>query len=81
MAQALVFVCDRLIRLYQLTLSPWLGQRCRFAPSCSEYAREALQQHGLIKGLGLAAKRISRCHPGSDGGYDPVPEHQQHKKP
>lgn len=63
-----------LIRLYQWTLSPMLGARCRFYPSCSCYAYEALARHGAVRGTWLAAKRLSRCHPFSPGGYDPVPD-------
>ncbi|MBN2646609.1 MAG: membrane protein insertion efficiency factor YidD [Thiotrichales bacterium] len=62
-----------LIRFYQLFISPLLGPRCRFYPSCSHYALEALQVHGLFKGSWLAIRRISRCHPGHPGGLDPVP--------
>ncbi len=62
-----------LIRIYQYAISPWLGSRCRFSPSCSAYALDALQAHGLFKGFWLALKRISRCHPWHPGGYDPVP--------
>lgn len=62
-----------LIRAYQLFISPLLGPRCRFQPTCSAYAIEALQTHGVFKGLWLASKRIIRCHPGNPGGYDPVP--------
>lgn len=62
-----------LIRGYQLVLSPWLGRRCRFHPSCSEYALEALQRHGLWKGFWLALRRIGSCHPWHAGGFDPVP--------
>jgi putative membrane protein insertion efficiency factor len=62
-----------LIRIYQYTISPLLGRRCRFFPSCSEYTAEALQKHGAIKGAGLGIKRISRCHPWNPGGFDPVP--------
>jgi hypothetical protein len=61
------------IQLYRYTLSPLLGVRCRFEPSCSVYAIEALRQHGSIKGSWLAARRLSRCHPFNPGGYDPVP--------
>jgi uncharacterized protein len=64
---------DALIRLYQLTISPLLGPTCRFTPSCSDYAREAIQQHGAAKGLWLATRRIAHCHPGCAGGHDPVP--------
>lgn len=62
-----------LIRVYQLAISPVLGSRCRFHPSCSDYAMEALRTHGLLKGLWLAVRRIGRCHPWHPGGYDPVP--------
>lgn len=61
------------IRGYQLTLSPLLGPRCRFHPSCSHYAAEAVERHGLIRGSGLALARLGRCHPFNPGGYDPVP--------
>lgn len=65
-----------LIRLYQLTLSPWLGTQCRYEPTCSKYAAEALEQHGVVRGVWLAAKRLGRCHPwGGRSGYDPVPAH------
>jgi putative membrane protein insertion efficiency factor len=63
-----------LVRLYQKILSPWLGQRCRFHPSCSNYCIEALQQHGMVRGLWLGLKRILKCQPFHPGGYDPVPE-------
>jgi putative membrane protein insertion efficiency factor len=62
-----------LIRIYQYVLSPALGPKCRFTPTCSEYAAEALKKHGILKGTWLALKRISRCHPGGGSGYDPVP--------
>jgi uncharacterized protein len=62
-----------LLRIYRWLLSPWLGNRCRFFPSCSEYASEALQQHGLWQGGKLALRRLLRCHPWHAGGYDPVP--------
>jgi putative membrane protein insertion efficiency factor len=63
-----------LIRLYQLTLSPWLGRQCRFEPTCSNYAAEAVTRHGARRGVWLAMKRIGRCHPWGQSGYDPVPE-------
>jgi len=63
-----------LIAAYQKLLSPLLGPRCRFHPSCSRYADEALRKHGVLPGLLLATKRICRCHPFSPGGIDPVPE-------
>jgi putative membrane protein insertion efficiency factor len=63
-----------LIRLYQLTLSPILPPACRFTPTCSRYAYEALDRFGFFKGGWLAIKRIGRCHPFHPGGHDPVPE-------
>lgn len=62
-----------LIRGYQLAISPMLGNRCRFHPSCSDYAIEALRRHGVFKGLWLAVRRVGSCHPWHPGGYDPVP--------
>lgn len=62
-----------IIRGYQLLISPMLGPRCRFHPSCSHYAQEALHVHGLRRGGWLALRRISRCHPWYPGGLDPVP--------
>jgi len=63
-----------LIRLYQLTLSPLLPPSCRFEPSCSRYAYQAIDRFGFLKGGWLAAKRLSRCHPFHPGGFDPVPQ-------
>ena len=63
-----------LIRLYRLTLSPWLGSACRFEPTCSLYAMQALQQHGAGVGSYLTVARLARCHPWCRGGADPVPE-------
>ena len=60
-------------RGYQLFISPLLGPRCRFHPTCSHYAIEALQTHGALKGTWLSLKRLGRCHPLNPGGYDPVP--------
>ncbi|RTE86687.1 MULTISPECIES: membrane protein insertion efficiency factor YidD [Gammaproteobacteria] len=77
--QALQAICIGLIRLYQLLISPLLGPRCRFVPTCSEYAIEAIRTHGVIKGIALAARRISKCHPGHPGGFDPVPEKNSQK--
>ncbi|PCJ12693.1 MAG: membrane protein insertion efficiency factor YidD [Gammaproteobacteria bacterium] len=68
------FVIVSLIKAYQLAISPLLGPRCRFYPSCSSYAIEAIQSHGLINGLVLALRRLSRCHPWHEGGVDLVPE-------
>lgn len=61
------------IRIYQISLSPYFGQQCRFAPTCSQYAIEAIKKYGAIKGLAYTIRRLSRCHPWRDGGHDPVP--------
>lgn len=61
------------IRAYRIALSPWLGPACRFEPSCSAYAIEAIERHGATRGAWLAVKRIGRCHPLGGFGYDPVP--------
>ena len=66
-----------LVKLYRLTISPWLGMNCRFQPTCSSYAIEALQVHGVVKGGWLAIRRIGRCHPWGGSGYDPVPGTEQ----
>ena len=62
-----------LLRAYQLLISPLLGQRCRFYPSCSQYALEAIERYGSVRGGALALRRLARCHPFNAGGYDPVP--------
>ena len=62
-----------LIKFYQITLSPLLGSNCRFQPTCSQYMIEAVNLHGVLKGLNLGFKRISKCHPLGSKGYDPVP--------
>jgi uncharacterized protein len=79
-----------LVKGYRFFLSPWLGSSCRFTPTCSVYALQALEAHGATAGAYLAAARIVRCHPWCDGGHDPVPSapprlfarwvHPQHKK-
>ena len=69
------------IRVYQYTLSPLLGPRCRYYPSCSNYAVDALREHGAVRGLGLATWRILRCNPFSNGGYDPVPPRHKRGEP
>jgi putative membrane protein insertion efficiency factor len=61
------------IRAYKFFLSPWLGNSCRFTPTCSSYAIEAIQTWGAVKGSGLAVARLGRCHPWCQGGFDPVP--------
>jgi len=66
-----------LIRLYQICVSPLLGHNCRFTPSCSAYALEAIQTFGVLRGGWLASKRIARCHPFNKGGFDPVPESKE----
>lgn len=63
-----------LIKVYRFTLSPFVGQHCRFTPTCSQYAMEAIEKHGSLKGSWMAAKRLSKCHPFHTGGWDPVPE-------
>lgn len=78
-----------LVRLYQLLISPILPASCRFHPSCSAYAMEALAKHGPVTGSWLAVNRVCRCHPWNDGGFDPVPEpknkadcgHHAHRHP
>ncbi len=61
-----------LVKAYQVAVSPWLGARCRFAPSCSAYTVEAIERYGLRRGVWMALRRILRCHPWHAGGWDPV---------
>lgn len=72
--KTIVAIMTGIIQIYVYLMSPWLGNRCRFHPSCSAYAKEALQTHGPIKGLYLAFYRLLRCGPWNKGGYDPVPQ-------
>jgi putative membrane protein insertion efficiency factor len=67
------WVLVAMIRSYQLAVVPWLGPACRFEPSCSRYAIEAVERYGPLRGPWLAVKRLSRCHPLGDHGYDPLP--------
>jgi len=69
----LVFLLKMIVRFYQIFLSPILPRSCRYTPTCSHYAIQALEKHGLIKGGYLAVKRILSCHPWGGSGYDPVP--------
>jgi len=62
------------IKLYRVTLSPWLGRQCRYVPTCSVYAEEAIERFGARRGSWLALKRLGRCHPWGGSGYDPIPE-------
>ena len=73
-----------LIKVYRFTLSPFIGQHCRFTPTCSQYATEAIEEYGSLKGSWMALRRLSKCHPFHAGGWDPVPEnpmsHTPHNK-
>ncbi len=71
-SKLLVYLATSLIEVYKYLISPILPSSCRFHPSCSEYAVDAIKKYGLLKGSWLALKRIARCHPLSAGGYDPV---------
>ena len=62
-----------LVRFYRYAISPMLGRNCRFHPTCSEYAIEAIERHGALRGGWMALRRVGRCHPFNPGGYDPVP--------
>lgn len=68
-----IIILIKLIRFYQIAISPWLGKNCRYQPTCSQYMLEALKVHGLYKGVFLGIKRILSCHPWGGSGYDPVP--------
>jgi putative membrane protein insertion efficiency factor len=71
---AVRFALSGMIRTYQLLVSPLLPPSCRFLPTCSNYAIDAVHRHGPVRGLGLALRRLARCHPWGGSGYDPVPE-------
>lgn len=71
--KGLTFILIGIIRFYQIALSPWFPPACRFTPTCSKYAAEAILTHGPLKGFWLAVKRVMKCHPWGGKGYDPVP--------
>ena len=73
MLKILTYLLILPIKLYQILLSPLIGPSCRFTPTCSNYAIEAINKYGPIKGIWLSIKRISKCHPWGDSGHDPVP--------
>ena len=73
-------IAVKVLRVYQRFISPLLGPRCRFHPTCSQYAIEAIRIHGLLPGLGLAGLRIARCHPLHPGGFDYVPAKHWRRK-
>lgn len=69
-----------ILRFYKRYISPLLPNACIYTPTCSEYAMEAIEKHGVFKGTGLAIRRVLRCNPFHEGGYDPVPEPKKHKE-
>ncbi|MBU2883302.1 membrane protein insertion efficiency factor YidD [Psychrosphaera sp. B3R10] len=73
-------ILKALIRFYQTAISPWFGAKCRFYPSCSNYALEAIEIHGASKGTWLSIKRILKCQPLTEGGFDPVPNSSKSNK-
>lgn len=72
-------ILKKIVRGYQVLISPWFPAKCRFHPSCSEYTIQAIDQHGSAKGSWLSVKRILKCHPFSEGGFDPVPTSTSNK--
>ena len=79
MARILAWPLIGLVKVYRVAISPWLGPSCRFQPTCSAYAIEALETHGAWRGLLLTVRRLSRCHPWGGSGYDPVPGTTEHE--
>lgn len=77
----LAWILSLPVRAYRLTFSPWVGHGCRFQPTCSAYALEALEKHGGIRGSWLTLRRLGRCHPLGSSGYDPVPEPKRRARP
>ncbi|MDA7742421.1 membrane protein insertion efficiency factor YidD [Francisellaceae bacterium] len=76
--KAIISLLVFILKIYQYTISPLIGPRCRFYPTCSQYAIEAIKQRGVVVGLWLMIKRLIKCHPYHEGGYDPIPS--KHKK-
>lgn len=72
MQRGLIAIALGLLRIYKLCISPLLPSACRFHPTCSDYMKEAIEKHGVAKGVGLGLRRLSRCHPFREGGFDPV---------
>lgn len=75
----LAYIVSLPVRAYRVIGSPWVGHACRYQPTCSAYAMEALEKHGALKGSLMAAKRVGRCSPLGGSGYDPVPDKCDHK--
>jgi|TARA_B100001540_G_C15382591_1_gene450778 putative membrane protein insertion efficiency factor len=78
-SKSIAYILVFLIKSYQLLISPLLGQNCRYLPTCSEYSAQSIREHGVIKGIALSLKRISKCHPWGSHGYDPVPKKVEEK--
>lgn len=81
LGRGVVRILDGFLAAYQRVISPWLGPRCRFHPTCSHYARRSLAVHGPWRGTALAVGRVLRCHPFHPGGHDPVPEAANRRAP